>query len=409
MSTLLYLTGQIDNPFFINEISDFTKAFERVVVVAYAESCISNCQRIASEYGFEYVLLSKYPHFIEIVKTLKLFAKKEVREEISYATRGRKPLRRVAYITVYLLNAVKTRNAISVIDELEDVYVYSFWLSRGAFSAVMLKEQLKPKKVISRAHGYDVYEERSDVNYLPFRKYIIENLDEIHFISDNGYKYCKQMCFSRSYEPNKLCVTRLGTRRGGTFIRDTANADKMVIVSCSSIIPLKRLDLIIRVIKKIREYSFDVKWIHIGDGPNREAIERFAKDMLESGFSFMGNLSNSDVYSFYESNQVDFFINMSDTEGVPVSIMEAISFGIPAIARNVGGNSEIVNEKNGILVENINENIIVEECADEVINLFQDKGKYELIAKQAKEYWSEYYDIRKNNQKIISAFENRYE
>lgn len=42
---------------------------------------------------------------------------------------------------------------------------------------------------------------------------------------------------------------------------------------------------------------------------------------------------------------------MSDSEGIPVSIMEAMSFGIPVIARNVGGMSEIVNEENGLLLE----------------------------------------------------------
>jgi glycosyltransferase involved in cell wall biosynthesis len=41
---------------------------------------------------------------------------------------------------------------------------------------------------------------------------------------------------------------------------------------------------------------------------------------------------------------------LSESEGVPVSIMEAQSFGIPVIATNVGGTSEIVNERVGILL-----------------------------------------------------------
>ena len=44
------------------------------------------------------------------------------------------------------------------------------------------------------------------------------------------------------------------------------------------------------------------------------------------------------------------FINVSSTEGIPVSIMEAMSFGIPVIATAVGGTPEIVNNENGYLL-----------------------------------------------------------
>ena len=49
-------------------------------------------------------------------------------------------------------------------------------------------------------------------------------------------------------------------------------------------------------------------------------------------------------------NDFDLFVNMSLSEGIPVSIMEAISFGIPIIATNVGGNAEIVNDETGVLI-----------------------------------------------------------
>jgi len=48
-------------------------------------------------------------------------------------------------------------------------------------------------------------------------------------------------------------------------------------------------------------------------------------------------LPHNDVLNYYASNPVDVFINTSSSEGLPVSIMEAMSFGIPVIATNVGG------------------------------------------------------------------------
>ncbi|NCO54621.1 MAG: glycosyltransferase, partial [Bacteroidetes bacterium] len=48
---------------------------------------------------------------------------------------------------------------------------------------------------------------------------------------------------------------------------------------------------------------------------------------------------------------VDLFINVSESEGIPVSIMEALSAGIPVIATNVGGTNEIVNNDVGFLID----------------------------------------------------------
>ena len=47
---------------------------------------------------------------------------------------------------------------------------------------------------------------------------------------------------------------------------------------------------------------------------------------------------------------MDMFINVSANEGVPVSIMEAISYDIPVVATNVGGTSEVVTPETGLLL-----------------------------------------------------------
>jgi len=65
----------------------------------------------------------------------------------------------------------------------------------------------------------------------------------------------------------------------------------------------------------------------------------------------LGQLPNEKILSFYSTKPIEVFINTSESEGIPVSIMEAISFGTPIIACDVGGISEIVNNKNGILLD----------------------------------------------------------
>src|SRR5690606_19053156 len=72
------------------------------------------------------------------------------------------------------------------------------------------------------------------------------------------------------------------------------------------------------------------------------------------------------VKSFLNSSKLDVMINTSESEGVPVSIMEAMYYGIPAIAPSVGGISELVNETNGILMS---ENPDVQEIANALANI----------------------------------------
>ena len=68
---------------------------------------------------------------------------------------------------------------------------------------------------------------------------------------------------------------------------------------------------------------------------------------LEENISvkLLGKVNNNDILNFYSITPVNLFINLSESEGIPVSIMEAISFSIPIIATDVGGVSEIVTEE----------------------------------------------------------------
>ena len=72
-------------------------------------------------------------------------------------------------------------------------------------------------------------------------------------------------------------------------------------------------------------------------------IKEMSRELPENiKIDFRGNVKNSDLLEVYKNNQFDLFLNVSLSEGIPVSIMEALSFGIPCIATDVGGTKEIV-------------------------------------------------------------------
>ena len=159
---------------------------------------------------------------------------------------------------------------------------------------------------------------------------------------------------------------------------------------------VKRIDLILQMLENWNE--FPIVWTHIGYGPLWDEIKKKSLYIEQvnpkTKIQLMGKLSNKEVHDFYELNTVDLFINVSRSEGLPVSIMEAISYGIPVIATDVGGTSEIVSEKDGFLISANPEIQEIRNCIKKYSELSTEKK--ELLKKNAKSIWKEKFDADKN-------------
>ena len=245
--------------------------------------------------------------------------------------------------------------------------LYSYWMYEPAIIGTGLKERLHCTRFISRVHRYDLYEELQKTGYLPFRERVLRNIDRLYSISDDGKKY-----FSKHYNgqyDEKIVISRLGTVL--KFDAYTGNKDDdTVIVSCSNLIPVKRVDLIVRA---LREYNKPISWYHFGDGSLRQELEAQVKQLPENVHAhLMGFTLNDDIQKFYSEHYIDAFINVSESEGVPVSIMEAQSYGLPVIATDAGGSGELVHDgENGVLLAVSFSTDDLLKAIDEVVN----KGK----------------------------------
>lgn len=231
--------------------------------------------------------------------------------------------------------------------EPESLVFYSYWMMAHALAGARLKKFFKGSSFVSRAHGYDLYKERSGIDYLPFRQLIFEEADLIAPISQNGADYLE-----RNYPYSaEIELFRLGTEPAEKIPAKMAGED-FRLVSCSSIYSVKRVDLIIEILAILDR---PISWIHFGDGPDLDKIKELAEEKLKGtmvDYHFPGHISNDKLRKWYSENYCDLFINVSSSEGIPVSIMEATSYGIPALATNVGGTSELIREReNGFLMD----------------------------------------------------------
>lgn len=115
--------------------------------------------------------------------------------------------------------------------------------------------------------------------------------------------------------------------------------DEFVVVCIARLSQQKRIDILLDAIKRVIQRGVDCKCILVGDGPLREQLFEQALALgVSAHIVFEG--FREDVRPYLHA--ADIFILTSDTEGMPLTILEAMACGLPCIVTNVGGNAEAV-------------------------------------------------------------------
>jgi colanic acid/amylovoran biosynthesis glycosyltransferase len=232
---------------------------------------------------------------------------------------------------------------------------YCYWNEVQCYATVLLKRRGLVKKVISRAHGVDLYEERRAHQYMPLKRQFIGGMDTILAIGNQGKYYLKSKYNALN---NQVIVSRLGVPVPKN-LSSCSESSSLNIVSVSFCIKIKRIDKIIDAIAAAASQLKPIKnitWTHIGGGPLLSQLMLRAEERLTPlgiQWNFLGTKKNIEVKQYFQRHQVDFFVNTSESEGVPVSIMEAMSYGVPTIAADVGGIAELVSFESGFLLSQL--------------------------------------------------------
>lgn len=258
-------------------------------------------------------------------------------------------LKNIRYYLAYLRGAeTKAENLFtSIIEKYPNAINYTYWFNEITLQLSILKHKNKIDRVITRGHGGDIYEyQHKEKNYIfPFRFFQLKQLDVIATASLDGASYLKNKygAFNK-----KIVVSYLACKQ---FERgETRLSDRFTILSCSSFFDYKRIPFLIETLKHCKA---KIHWVHIGDSGDEKEIAMEAVKYLPENISheWTGFLNTEDVSNYYKKNYFDAFINVSSSEGLPVSLMEAISCGMPIIATDVGGVREITNKETGVLVD----------------------------------------------------------
>lgn len=141
-----------------------------------------------------------------------------------------------------------------------------------------------------------------------------------------------------------------------TILRDefksrllSGEKDKVLIGNVAALTQQKDYFTFIDTAAKLQEKGVNATCFAIGDGKQKEELERYAKEKgLEEQLIFTG--FRNDIPQILP--ELDVFLFSSETEGLGTSVLDAFAAGVPVVSTDAGGLPEIVHHlKNGFLAE----------------------------------------------------------
>jgi len=159
-----------------------------------------------------------------------------------------------------------------------------------------------------------------------------------------------------------LKINKNGNLKKELNIKDD---DKLIAVM-GRIVPIKNLEMVFRVFKKVKENGLNVHLCIVGDG---ELKEKYLRNINDGNIHFLDwRLDVENIYS-----GIDLLILTSRNEGTPLTVIEAMAAKTPVVATNVGGVPDIINNnETGFLCDVDDDEKMVKEIkkllTDEIVN-----------------------------------------
>lgn len=241
------------------------------------------------------------------------------------------------------------------------------------------------RKIVYTVHGFDSVR-------LAFRRFLpVERVLQY---------FCKAVVGVSDYDCNNLIHEKIKrnvtTINNGIAVPDASHLQPLsdfdtprkTILTIARVAYPKRPDLFVDVARLLPQYNF--VWI----GNQHEVAEYGA---LPANCHFLGNIPNAGAYC----SKADVLMLPSNFEGLPMTILEAMSFGKPVVASNVGGISEIViNGVNGYTVEND-----AQQFADKITSILEDEATCTTFSKNSATIFHERLTIDKMVQGYMKIYQ----
>ncbi|MGG7200403.1 glycosyltransferase family 4 protein [Clostridium butyricum] len=262
---------------------------------------------------------------------------------------------------------------------------------RGSFFRkfiIVIISKIFKKKVIIHMHGADFKEFYNNNKFLASAiKYMLLKVDKVIVLGESWEKFVKKI--DRSI---KTCILRNSVDCPNETVKyDGVNVNILflaVLIKRKGIFDLIKAASRIKDDTELKEYN--IKFIIAGSGDDEKQIEEQIKLLkLTNFFVFKGWVYGEEKIDIIKSSQI--MALPSYNEGLPVSILEAMSYGMPVISTNVGSIEDlIINGINGFLINPGD----VEELYHSLKSLIMHRHKWEDFSNNSKDEINTNYNLK---------------
>lgn len=207
----------------------------------------------------------------------------------------------------------------------------------------------------------------------------------------------------------KIKVLHLGVEADPHHAKPSPKTNIFTIVAAANLLPVKGLIYLIAACELLRERGErDFQCNIYGDGPlRRELAEEIERRNLSDVVALAGSIPNEELIDIYRRRWADVFvlpsINTRDGqhEGIPYSLMEAMSWGVPVISTDTGAIPELLGGGTGIVVREKDPQAL----ADAIQRVRADSDGREKSIEKAMSVIAEKFDLRVNTEAFIRMME----
>lgn len=367
--------------------NELTSEVDNEIKIFHIPIIFNLCEKIY--YFVKFFLIPECINEVEEILASKVKVASRIRDSIGFFASADK-------LYIYLKKQ-------GIINKEQINYIYSYWCHSNCMALILYKNKYPKMKIITRLHGYDLYQERNFFGRQPFRTLLHKRIDRMVFVAEEARAYYLKTW--DQLDPSLCEIYKLGIENEFPVEIDYDKKEEMTIVSCSNLIHLKRVDLIVRALSKI-DY-IKIKWVHFGSGEDADRVENLAANILGSkkniNYEFKGYVKNDIIKQYYAESMVDWFITASESEGgCPVSIQEAMSFGIPIIGTETGGIASMIKGNGFLLPVDVEPDML----AETILKLQKMETKDILKMRQAsRNIWVSEYNAKENSKKFVEHLE----
>ena len=180
--------------------------------------------------------------------------------------------------------------------------------------------------------------------------------------------------------------------------RQRKDGDSFIIGSSGRLFPIKDYSFMVEIAKKILGTIGNIRFQLAGDGPERSKIQALIQNYgLNGTFELKGHVE--DISAFYRS--LDLYLNTSIHEGIPISVLEAMAYGLPVVAPKVGGLTEILDDGvQGYLVSKRDPEAFAEKC----FLVYKDSSLRRRMSQAARDKVKQSFSV----EKMVQQYYNLY-